>query len=325
MLKQLTLILCLASIVILTAPQAANASRVEVAESQQAILVTGASSGIGRKIAEVLAENGYFVYAGARKQQDLDALNAIENVQALRLDVTKQSEIDAAVAEVRKTGRGLYGLVNNAGVILVGPSIEVDVDDVEWLFDVNVLGVYRVTQAFAPLIIESKGRITTIGSVAGSIGIGFLGPYSMSKHAIEAYTDSLAAEMQRFGVEVSVIEPGNYSSKIWNSYIEQAETEGLVPAGSPYAEDIAKWIQSVAALESKEPDAVADATLHALFSSNPKRRYLVVPNEGEAGWTIGSVVRRLAELNAEHDFSYSEEELIEMLKGAMAAQAPAVD
>ena len=270
----LTQILCLAIIVILIDPQEANAATAELAEPQQAILVTGASSGIGRKIAEVLAENGYFVYAGARKQQDLDALNAIENVQAIRIDVTKQSEIDAAVA---------------------------------------------------PLIIESKGRITMIGSIAGSIGIGFLGPYSMSKHAIEAYTDSLAAEMQRFGVEVSVIEPGNYSSKIWNSYIEQAETEGLVPAGSPYAEDIATWIESVAALEIQEPDAVADAALHALFSSNPKRRYLVVPNAGEAEWTIGSVVRRLAELNAEHDFSYSQEELIEMLKGATAAQALAAD
>ena len=182
-------------------------------DEQKAVLVTGASSGIGRKITEVLAANGYFVYAGARKQHDLDDLNAIDNVHSLRLDVTIQDEIDAAVETVRAEGRGLYGLVNNAGVLITGPSAEVGIDKVQWLFDVNVFGVYRVTQAFSPLIIESRGRIVNIGSIAGNIGVAFLGPYSMTKHAIEAYTDALAAEMQKFGVHVSVIAPGNYASK----------------------------------------------------------------------------------------------------------------
>jgi NADP-dependent 3-hydroxy acid dehydrogenase YdfG len=100
-----------------------------------------------------MAENGFFVYAGARKQRDLEELNKIENMQSVRLDVTVQSEIDAAMEFVASEGRGLYALVNNAGVLVTGPSSEVSVDKVKWIFDVNVFGVYRVTQAFVPLII----------------------------------------------------------------------------------------------------------------------------------------------------------------------------
>ncbi len=136
--------------------------------AQRAILVTGASTGIGRNIAETLAADGYFVYAGARKQADLDALNKIPNIQSLRLDVTKQDEIDAAVETVRAGGKGLYGLVNNAGVATLGPITEIDEDELTWILDVNLVGVYRVTKAFVPLIIESKGRISNISSICTS-------------------------------------------------------------------------------------------------------------------------------------------------------------
>ena len=288
---------------------------------RKAVLVTGASSGIGRAIAETLAANGYFVYAGARKEQDLAALDSIENMQAIRLDVTVQEEIDAAVAAVMAEGRGLYGLVNNAGVLITGPSAEVDVDKVRWLFDVNVFGVYRVTQAFIPLIIESRGRIVNMGSIAGNIGIEFLGPYSMSKHAIEAYTDALAAEMQRFGVHVSVIAPGDYASKIWEGDIARARAAKIVDDDSPYAEDYRAWIELVAGLELKEPDEVAETALKALSATNPSRRYLVVPNEGEMAWVTGSAIERLAELNGRHAYSYSHEALTEMLHEAIARQA----
>jgi NAD(P)-dependent dehydrogenase (short-subunit alcohol dehydrogenase family) len=128
----------------------------------KAILVTGASTGIGRNITETLAAKGYFVYAGARKETDLVELDEIEKVQSVRLDVTVQAEIDAAVAMVREGGRGLYGLVNNAGVAILGSLIEVEEDELDFQFDVNVFGPYRITKAFAPLIMESKCRITTI-------------------------------------------------------------------------------------------------------------------------------------------------------------------
>ena len=144
-----------------------NDARAEQAPKQKAVLVTGASTGIGRNIAERLASEGYFVYAGARKERDLQELDAIENVQSIRLDVTIQEEIDAAVETVTNSGRGLYGVVNNAGVAVVGPMIEVEEDDLEFQFDVNVYGPYRITKAFSPLIIAEQGRITTIGSISG--------------------------------------------------------------------------------------------------------------------------------------------------------------
>lgn len=289
------------------------------ATEQKAVLVTGASTGIGRMIAEVLAENGYFVYAGARKQRDLDALNEIENIQAIRLDVTKQDEIDAAVQIVRDGGRGLYGLVNNAGVSgSGGPLIEYDVEEFRWLFDVNVFGVHRVTNAFAPLIIEAKGRITTIGSIGGIVSGSFWGPYSMSKHAIEAYTDALAPEMEQFDVRVSVIEPGRYNSEFSKSAVALYGELTDAQKASPYAEYYKSRLERTGDRSMyKNPDEVAAAAMHALFDDNPKHRYMVVPNLGEAEWTIGSAIQEMVQLNERQEYSYSREELIAMLDEAM--------
>ena len=290
--------------------------------NQKAVLVTGASTGIGRKITEALAEAGYFVYAGARKQADLDALNEIENVQSIKLDVTIDEEIAAAVETVSDGGRGLYGLVNNAGVFIGGPLADVDLDEFRWLMDVNVYGVYRVTQAFAPMIIAEQGRITTIGSISGTLSGRFSGQYSMSKHAIEAYTDSLAAEMEPLGVHVSVIEPGNYDSRIGDTARARmlAKNDEYAKEGSPFAESYAQWIDgSWDRSQYKEPDEVADAAIHALFDEKPFRRYMVVPNEKEAGWTIGKQIKELVQLNEYQEYSFSRDELIEMLDAAMAA------
>ena len=112
------------------------------AAPQKAVLVTGASTGIGRKITERLAKDGYFVYAGARKDSDLAELDAIENVDAVRLDVTNPAEIAAAVETITKAGRGLYGLVNNAGVGIVAPLVDTKDEDFQWVMDVNVFGPY---------------------------------------------------------------------------------------------------------------------------------------------------------------------------------------
>ena len=314
-----TVRIAILAIVLLAAAHSGSAASDEMSVNEQkAVLVTGASTGIGRRITEVLAANGYFVYAGARKQHDLDALNEIENVQAIRLDVTVQEEIDAAVETVRAGGRGLYGLVNNAGVAIGGPLTEVDVSELNWLFDVNVYGVYRVTQAFAPMIIEAKGRITTIGSISGILSGTFFGHYSMSKHAIEAYTDSLAGEMERFDVQVSVIEPGNYESDISKSAIRRISEKDYAKEGSPFAEDFKRMLDRPSdRSQYKAPDEVAEAALHALFDEKPYRRYMVVPEEKEAGWTIGKAIQELVQLNEYQAYSYSREELIAMLDAAM--------
>jgi len=272
-------------------------------------------------LAATLATNGYFVYAGARKQADLDALNKVPNIQAVRLDVTKQDEIDAAVETVRAGGKGLYGLVNNAGILVLGPITEIDEDELAWILDVNLMGVYRVTKAFAPLIIESKGRIINISSIAGILSGRFWAPYNMSKHAIEAYTDDLAEEMALFDVRVSAINPGNYNSNIGIKQAAVLAKKPYAQPGSIYAKYIAEDIAYMADRSMyKEPDAVTDAITDALFDESPKPNYLVVPNQEEAAWTIRKIIEEMAELNADQEYSYSDEQLIQMLREATAAQ-----
>ena len=267
------------------------------------------------------AHYNLFVYAGARKQADLDALNEIPNIQSVRLDVTKQEEIDAAEDTVRAGGKGLYGLVNNAGVLVLGPVTEIDEEELAWILDVNLMGVYRVTKAFAPLIIESKGRISNISSIAGILSGRFWAPYNMSKHALESYTDDLAAEMSLFGVKVSAINPGNYNSRIGTKEAAALAKKPYSQPGSVYAEHIAADIEYMSDRSMyKVPDDVTAAVIHALFDPAPKANYLVVPNQTEAEWTISKMIEELAELNADHEFSYSDDELIRMLKEATAAQ-----
>lgn len=290
------------------------------AMEQKAILITGASTGIGRNMAETLAANGFFVYAGARKQADLDALNAMDNIQGLRLDVTIQEDIDAAVKTVRDAGRGLYGLVNNAGVGVVGPLIEVDEEDMQFQMDVNLFGPYRVTKAFAPLIIESQGRITTTGSISGILSSAFLGPYSMSKHAMEAFTDSLARETEKFGVHVSVVEPGNYSSEISASLRRRLEQRGYPRKGTLYEEEWRGYLDRPDDRSRfREPDQVSAAVMHFFSAENPKRRYMVVPNQREAEITIRKAIEELVQLNEGHEYSYDRDTLIAMLDEALAA------
>jgi NAD(P)-dependent dehydrogenase (short-subunit alcohol dehydrogenase family) len=312
-----------AAITVLAASSACFASTPEEgASDQKAILITGASSGIGRHATEALAAEGYFIYAGARKQKDLDALNAIPNVQAIRLDVTRQDEVNAAVETVRKSGRGLYGLVNNAGVVSGGPLIEEDESDIRWLFDVNVFGVIKVTQAFAPLIIESKGRIVTIGSISGILTWTGGGDYTMSKHAIEAFSDTLSLEMQRFDVKASVIQPGNYKSDIVKSSVARRGALTDEQKNSPYYEDVYKDDSDRPDDRSnfKGPDEVTAAIRHAMFDPNPKQRYMVVPNREEASWTIGASIRRVAQRNERQEHAFSREELIAMLDKAIAEE-----
>jgi len=273
------------------------------AEPTRAILVTGASTGIGHKITERLAAAGYFVYAGARKDADLAALNKIRNVQAIRLDVTKQEDIDAAVATITKAGRGLYGLVNNAGIAAIGSTTTMNMDEFDLQMKVNVYGPVRMSQAFLPLIAASKGRITNIGSISGILAGRSIGAYAMTKHAIEAYTDSLAADVESRGVIVNVVEPGNYNSEIAASAAKRAGQDlGWPTDRSNY----------------KEPDEVAAAVELALFEPNPKRRYLVTPNQREAEITIRKQIEQLAQLNENHAYSYDRDTLVKMLDEALA-------
>ncbi len=131
-------------------------------------------------------------------------------------------DITAAVATVTKAGRGLYGLVNNAGVVTLGPLPTMPVEEFDLMFKVNVRGPFLMTRAFAPLLIAAKGRVTTIGSISGILAGRSAGAYSMSKHAIEAFGDSLAADFEPHGVLANLVEPGSFRSDIDKKAIERA-------------------------------------------------------------------------------------------------------
>ena len=300
-----------------------TASQVVAGQSvtQKAVLVTGANSGIGRNIAERLATEGYFVYAGARKAEDIKELSAIKNMQGVRLDVTIQSDIDAAVEAVQAGGLGLYGIVNNAGVMVMGIMAEMDEADLDFVFDVNVFGPYRVTKAFAPMIIESRGRISNISSLAGIATGPAYGAYSMSKHAVEAYSDSLASEMRPLGVRVSAIKPGAFNSSASTSYCKRRKVKGTTPDDSLFEElsnDIASLCGDDASNQYPEPDRVADAVMDALFSENPKDDYLAVSTSGQSQFVIRDVIQDLVEFNRDFEYSYSRDQLVELLDEALA-------
>lgn len=313
---QIIISLLIATTFFVTLPTSAAPKQQQQTKS---VLVTGATTGLGRHLAETLASEGHHVYAGARTDKEMQELNAIKNITAVRLDVTKQAQVDAAVAVIKEKGTGLYALVNNAGIGGGGPVLTTALEDQSMVYRVNVEGVYRVTQAFAPLIIESKGRISTTGSIAGTVSNSRLNAYSGSKHWIEAFTDGLADEMNPKGVLVSVIQPGNYQSHIRRSTLLRAFAK-LEAAGGEVTEEMQKQYEQTTAYELslKKPDAVSAAFMHALFDESPLRRYVVTPNQQEQAYTINTKVRQLVELNQWGPHRYSRDQLVEMLDKSLA-------
>ena len=287
---------------------------------KKAVLITGATSGIGRAAAELLAEQGYFVYAGARKDADMAELNAIENIMAVRLDVTKQDQIDAAVALIEKEGRGLWGVVNNAGVNVVTPLVAAREDEFQFLFDVNVFGVYRVSKAFAPLVMASKGRIINISSISGILAGPNYGLYAASKHAVEAMTDALAVEMGQFGVHVAAVNPGNFASEIGltrcKRRVANADTDnwGLWEENrQSLLESCKERLAAGIASEGTPPLAVAKTISRALFEESPRYRYMIVPEQFEAGLTIAVGMAEVLQFNGAHAHSYDQDEMRELV------------
>lgn len=287
--------------------------------AQKAVLVTGASSGIGLSMTRLLSQNGFYVYAGVQHKNQMKALDALDNVTAIQFDVRKQEEIDAAVEIVKSQKRGLYGLINNAGVSIFGPMIELPLEQLKYQMDVNVYGPVSVTQAFAPFIMESKGRIATTGSIAGILSPAFMGAYSMSKHAIEAYTDALAQEMARFNVSVHVIEPGNYGTNIGNAAKKRLLDMNYWSDKSQYNKE-RKGLLARLDLTEKGPDPidVAKAALHIMQSNTPKSRYMVTAKAIQAEVTVRRQLSKMLELNNGQVHQYSREQLIELLDSELS-------
>ena len=251
------------------------------------VLITGTSTGIGRACVERMAADGWTVYAGVRKQADGDdvASSIAGDVRPVILDVTKPEQLDAVIARLRDDlgGRGLDGLVNNAGVAFGGP-IET-LSDEEWQrhFDINVFGQVRVTRELLPLIMEAKGRVVNIASIAGRVGTAMFGPYAAGKHALEAFSQALRFEMEDFGVKVACVEPGEVKSAIWakgDELLETIEADFSADVLSRYGRhvDMLTGFMADGAKHGVPASRAAKAVHHALTSARPRHRYLVGPD-----------------------------------------------
>lgn len=248
-----------------------------------AVVITGASTGIGAACALTLDRRGFQVFAGVRRVEDGDRLRqqSSARLSPLRLDVTDPASIRVATETVQSlVGQaGLAGLINNAGIAVAGPLEAVPMADLRRQFDVNVIGPAAVTQAFLPLLRRGRGRIVNMGSIAGRATMPLMGPYSASKHALEAMTDALRLELLPWGIRVSIIEPGAIATPIWEKSNQDA---AALEAASPdmarlYAGAVAavKKVVAEAARRAIAPDAVVGAVVHALTASRPKTRYVV--------------------------------------------------
>lgn len=291
----------------------------EDAAPQKAVLVTGASSGIGLMVTRYLADRGFYVYAGARKDRDMQRLDAMENVSSVRLDVTKQDEIDAAVDFVAAEGRGLFGVVNNAGVGTFSRMSEMKDADILWMHDVNVMGPHRINKAFVPMLIESGGRTAIIGSISGYLTGASSGAYSMSKFAVEAYTESLAADLAESGVTVGIVDPGGFKSRIREKAAMHLAT-GSDNLDQVVTEEQQAEIQAAKERNDqlKDPDEVAEAVVHFLASDAPRLRYMVAPNKNSADITVRTALGRAVQLNADQPYELSRDELVAVLDTLLA-------
>ncbi len=254
------------------------------ANESGAVVVTGASTGIGRATALHLDQHGYTVFAGVRKQKDATALkkDASEKLTPITLDVTKERSIKAAEQRVRKAvGKsGLAGLVNNAGVGFGGPVEYIPLDDYRRSFEVNYFGQIAVTQAFLPLLRRVPGTIVNIASIGGRVASPFMSPYNGSKFALEALSQSLRHELAPWGIDVVVVEPGSIATPIWEKAGETATAaEGEMPPEGRrlYGAQIARFRELLGqtARGGIPPEKVARVIHQAISSERPKPRYLV--------------------------------------------------
>ncbi|MEN6542392.1 SDR family oxidoreductase [Parvibaculum sp.] len=260
----------------------------------KSVVVTGVSTGIGWGATKVLTNAGFHVFGSVRKEADAQRLKQEfgDKFTPLRFDVTDVAAVKRGADEVRAALKGekLFGLVNNAGIAVSGPLLELPLDEFRQQMEVNLTGPLIVTQAFAPLLGAdtslkgAPGRIVNISSVGGKQAAPFIGPYAASKFALEGLSESLRRELLLFGIDVIVIGPGAVKTQIW----AKAEEVDITPyRNSPYYPSLVKFRDFF--LKSAEtgltPERLGGAILKALTVKNPKVRYAVVPQRLQ-NWTI---------------------------------------
>jgi NAD(P)-dependent dehydrogenase (short-subunit alcohol dehydrogenase family) len=253
----------------------------------KSVVITGASTGIGWACAKWLLYKGYRVFGSVRKQADAERLGSEfgANFTPLLFDVTDEAAVLAAAREVRTAlnGESLAGLVNNAGIAVGGPLLELPADDFRRQLDVNVIGPIIATQAFAPLLGVDpslkgpKGRIVMISSVAGRNGNPMSSAYAASKHAIEGLSESLRRELMLFGIDVIIVAPGPVKTPIW-SKAEDADISRY--ENSPFLPALQKVRAYVAHLNAigLPAEKIAESVFDALTLPHPKVRYQIAPD-----------------------------------------------
>lgn len=254
--------------------------------NDRTIVVTGASSGIGRAIALWFAQRGWRVFAGVRKTADAEALAALHaNIVPIFLDVTDAEHIARAVENVaaRLDGRGLDALVNNAGVAVPAPVEVIPLEELRRQFEINVIGVVAVTQAFLPLL-KQRGRgatIVNISSTSARMSSPLTGAYSASKMALEGLNDALRIELRPWGVRVVSVQPGPVSTPIWEKTVTDSERVlALIPPEklAPY-QPLIDFVRKRALRDPHfPPERVAAVVWRAVVSPRARVRYLVTHN-----------------------------------------------
>jgi len=253
----------------------------------QSVVITGASTGIGWASAKLLLERGFRVFGSVRKQADADRLKSEfgANFTPLLFDVTDEAAVLAAARTVRAAlnGETLTGLVNNAGVAVAGPVLELAADEFRRQMDVNVMGPIISTQAFGPLLGSDpslkgpKGRIVMISSVAGKSGNPLTPAYAASKHAIEGLSESLRREMMLFGIDVIIVAPGAVKTPIWAKSVD-VDISGY--RNSPYFPALEKARAFTKHLSEigLPPERIAETIANALTTAHPRVRYQITPD-----------------------------------------------
>ena len=253
----------------------------------KSVVITGVSTGIGWACAKLLLDKGYRVFGSVRKQANAERLGSEfgVNFTPLLFDVTEEAAVLAAAREVRTAlnGETLAGLVNNAGIAVAGPVLELPADDFRRQLDVNVIGPIIATQAFAPLLGVDpslkgpRGRIVMISSVAGRNGNPMSSAYAASKHAIEGLSESLRRELMLFGIDVIIVAPGPVKTPIW-SKAEDADISRY--ENSPYLPALQKVRAYVAHLNAigLPAEKIAESVFDALTLPHPKVRYQIAPD-----------------------------------------------
>jgi NAD(P)-dependent dehydrogenase (short-subunit alcohol dehydrogenase family) len=243
------------------------------------VVITGASTGIGRVTALHLARTGFDVLAGVRREEDGASLQSAESrIEPVIVDVTDAGQI-AALAQ-RVGGGPLAGLVNNAGIAVAGPLEGIPLDEIRRQYEVNVFGLLAVTQALLEPLRAGRGRIVNIGSIGGRINTPFVAPYSSSKAAVRSLSASLRRELRPWGIHVALVEPGALDTPIWRKGEDGADdTVGALPerVRTLYARQLDALVSGVRkiAAGAAPPELAAEAIEHALTAERPKTVYTV--------------------------------------------------